>query len=314
MKLPFGAGKSKPARARAAAPDSAVPAKSFSLRSQMLLLMIAGVLLIGAPPAVVYLQTVQQLEDSQQRQAELGAELFAGGYRQWVARQAAAAELAAADAELARQLLQEDAAAREQKAASLAILFPNAIRVRLLSPGIDEVDPQASPPISYAALDMLRHAETKDTPPPVEVHMSGTAQTHVNLVRRVLDPADQRVVGNLMISYPLKELQDLLRQADVGGYAELQQVAGGTPLVLASRGDAALKQGEADSAVTVTGSRWRVAYWTPGAAASGSRDLLVSAAGTAAVAVVLMLLLTWAVFKKLLGALRRDQATLLTVV
>jgi phosphomannomutase/phosphoglucomutase len=314
MKLPFGSGKNKPASVKNASPETASPANSFSLRSQMLLLVVLGALLIAVPPAVVYLQTVLELKSGEQRQAELGAALFASGYRQWVERQAETADLVVKDTQLARLLMDGDAAAREAKAASLAYLFPTAIRVRLLPPGIEEVDLKTSPPISYAALDMLRHAETKDTPPPLEVHMSGTPQQHVNLVRRILDPSGRRIVGNLMVSYPVQQLQKLLVHGDVDGYAEVQQMAGDTPLVLGSRGDTQFRQGQADSQVPVSGSRWRVVYWAADSVALGSSILLGTTALAVGVAIVLMALLVWAVFRKLGVALRRDQATLLTVV
>jgi phosphomannomutase/phosphoglucomutase len=314
MKLPFGSGKNKPASVKNASPETASPGKSFSLRSQMLLLMVLGALLIAVPPALVYLQTVLELKSGEQRQAELGAALFASGYRQWVERQSDTADMVVKDARLARLMAEGDAEAREARATSLAYLFPTAIRVRLLPPGIDEVDLKASPPISYAALDMLRHAETKDTPPPLEVHMSGTPQQHVNLVRRILDPTGRRIVGNLMVSYPVQQLQNLLAHGDVDGYMELQQIAGDTPLVLGSRGDTQFRQGQADSQVPISGSSWRVAYWAANRVASGSTMLLGTTALAVVAAIILMALLVWFVFRKLGAALRRDQATLLTVV
>jgi phosphomannomutase/phosphoglucomutase len=279
----------------------------------MLLLIVAGVLLVGVPPVLVYLQTVLEVRDAEHKQAELAAALFTSSFRQWIQRQEATAELVAKDPQLARVLLEGDAQAREQKAASLAYLFPGAIRVRLLPPGIDQVDLKASPPISYAALDMLKHAETQDTPPPVEVHMSGTPQQHVTLVRRVLEPSGRRIAGHIMVSYPVQQLQDLLKHDQVGGYAELQQIAAAAPLVLGSQGDARFKRAAADSQMPVGGSRWRVAYWASDSARAGSGTLLTA---TAAVGIAALLLagLTWLVFRNLGAALKRDQSTLLTIV
>jgi phosphomannomutase/phosphoglucomutase len=280
----------------------------------MRMLIVAAVLLVGVPPTLVYMQTVLQLKVAQQKQAELAAALFASGFRQWVERQAATAELVAKDPQLARVLIDGDVQAREHKASSLAYLFPTSIRVRLLPPGIEEVDLEASPPISYAALDMLRHAETQDTPPPVEVHMSGTPQQHINLVRRILDPSGRRIVGDLMVSYPVQQLQDLLAHDKVDGYAELQQIAGATPLVLGSQGDARFKHVSADSTMPVGGSRWRVAYWASDGVQSGSGMLLSSAMIAAGVVALLLAALIWLAFRKLGAALKRDQATLLTIV
>ena len=314
MKLPFSSGKKgKPASNKPAGDTQSGFSGKLSLRSQMLLLMLAGLLLIVVPPAVVYLQTVLQLKAAEQKQSDLSARLFASSYRQWVDRQAATAELISKDPQLARLMMEGSEQERTRKAESLAYLFPSSIRVRLLPPGIEDVDLEASPPISYAVLDMLRHSETMDTPPPVEVNMSGTPQQHINLVRRILDPAGRRIVGHLMVSFSLQQLQELLTRGQVDGYVELQQVAGGT-LVLGSSGNAALKQGNADSHVPVAGSRWRVAYWASEQAQAGGSVLLTTAGAASGAAVLLLVALVWFVFRNLGMALRKDQATLLTIV
>jgi phosphomannomutase/phosphoglucomutase len=313
MKLPFRSGKQKPTKSDPVKPGSAPSSARTSLGSQRLLLMIVGVLLVAVAPLVVYLQTVLQLKAAEQEQAELAAALFSTSYRQWVATQVAIAESVSQDPEIARLMINGNEQAIGQKIDELAYLFPNAIRVRLLAPGIEEVDLEASPPISYAALDMLKHAETKDSPPPVEVHMSGTPQQHINLVRRILDPAGRRIVGHLMVSYPLQEIQGLLNQVQLDGYAEFQQVAGGTANALVSRGDAGLKRGAANSELPVSGSRWRIAYWSSVSRSSGDVELLTVAGGVAGVAAVLLLLVVWLVFRKLIAVLKSDQATILTI-
>ncbi len=314
MKLPFRPAKEKQARARPAKDAPAATPGRFSLRSQMLLLILAGILLIVVPPAVVYLQTVLELRAAEQKQAELTASMFAGSYRQWVDRQAATAELVSKDPQLARLLTNgtEDELAAE--AESLAYLFPSSVRVRLLPPGIDEVDLEASPPIGYAALDMLKNSETQDTPPPVEVHMSGTPQQHINLVRRILDPSGRRIVGHLMVSFSVQMLQKLWGHGELDGYAELQQVAGAAPLVIGSYGTADSRQQAPDSQALIAGSRWRVAYWARDRAQLGSRVLMTTAGLASVVAAILLVGLIWFVFRKMGLALRKDQATLLTIV
>lgn len=315
MKLPFGSGKNQPAKSQPAKSETVQPSNTFSLRSQMLLLVVAGVLLVAVPPVVVYLQTVLELRASEQKQADLAARLFAGSFRQWVEHQVATAELVAKDPQLSRLMMEGDGGARAEKAASLAYLFPASVRVRLLPPGIEEADLEASPPISYAVLDMLRHAETQDTPPPVEVHMSGTSQQHINLVRRILDPQGRRIVGDLLVSFPVQQLQGLLNQDQADGYAELQQqVSGAAPVVLGSRGDTRFKTGAPDSLMSVSGSRWRVGYWGSDSVTAGSDLLLTSAVAAAGVAALLLAALVWLVFRKLGAGLRRDQVTLLTIV
>jgi len=315
MKLPFQLGKEKQARAKPArgSTPAAAPGR-FSLRSQMLLLILVGILLVVVPPALVYLQTVLELKSAEQKQSELSASMFAGSYRQWVDRQASTAELVSKDPQLARLLTDGDKEALNAKAESLAYLFPSSVRVRLLPPGIDEVDLETSPPISYAALDMLKHSETQDTPPPVEVHMAGTPQQHINLVRRILDPSGRRIVGHLMVSFSMQQLQKLLGHGEVNGYVELQQIAGATPLVLGSYGSADSGKGTPDSLAPITGSRWRVAYWASDQAQRGSSMLMTTAGLASGVAAILLAAMVWFVFRKVGLALSRDQATLLTIV
>ncbi len=313
MKLPFGLGKSKPARSDNAGAQSTAALKGLSLRNQLRLLSLAGVLLIALPPILVYLQTTQQLRYGEDAQAELTARLYAVGVMQWVGHQSAVAARALKDPQLSAVMAAANPQEREQKAEQLRGLFPQAIRVRLLPPGIDRTDMKADPPISYAALDMLRHAETQSTPPPMEVHLAGTPQQHITLVRRILDASGRRLIGDLMVSYPVGVLQELLKQGDGQGYVELQQVAGATPLVLGDRGEAAFKRGPASSAVAVSGSRWRLAYWTADSGAA-DRGLLTSTLAVSAAAAALMLLAVWLVSRRVGAALKRDQATLLTVV
>ena len=312
MKLPFRSGSDNQGEAPSAREPSAVRHGQLSLRSQAILLLVAGILLIAAPAAVVYRQTAQQLRVMQQQHAELVADLFASAVAQWLDNQVATAELVAKDPQLARIMMDGSEAERSAKAEELAYLFPASIRVRLLPPGVEEVNLEASPPIGYAAVDMLRHSETKDTPPPVEVHMFGTPQQHVNLVRRILDPAGRRIVGHLMVSFSVQQLERALSGREADGYLELQQIAA-APLVIASQGAAEFKTAQFDSDVAVDGSRWRVAYWAPvsGRAAEVTLNTAALAAGTAG---LLFTLLVWLLLRRTGAALRQDQAVLLTIV
>lgn len=312
MKLPFRPGKEKPARISLNKVSAARASGLSSLRSQMIMLIALGAILTAVPAGVVYLQSEKKLDAAQRTQAELAANLFASDYRQWVASQVTAAELAVKDPQLARLMTEGSEAARASRAESLANLFPTSIRVRLVPPGIEQVDLEASPPISYAALDMLRQAETQEAQPPMEVHMSGTPQQHINLVRRILDPSGRRIAGHLMVSFPVQQLQSMLQRSQVDGYTELQQAAPGATLVLGTSGEAQLKRPQPDSQVAVTGARWRVAYWAP-SAEQGGGDLQATAGIAAGVATLLLIGLVWFAFRNIRLALRNDQVTLLTI-
>ncbi len=312
MKLPFQSGKNKRLEATSAARFSALSPGRISLRSHSIVLLLGGMLLIAAPAALLYLQTAVQLGEAQQKQSQLAANLFAGAIGQWLENQVATAELVAKDPQLARLMMEGSEAERSAKAQQLSYLFPASIRVRLLPPGIQAVNLQDRPPISYAALDMLRHAETEDSPPPVEVHLSGTPQQHVNLVRRILDPDGRGIVGHLMVSFSVQQLQGALSGRQLDGYLELQQVAT-VPLVIASQGTAEVKTAQADGQAAVPGSRWRVAYWAPVSGRVADSPLTMTALATG-VAALLFALLVWWLFRSAWSALRQDQTILLNIL
>jgi phosphomannomutase/phosphoglucomutase len=313
MKLPFQSNKKKQSKSQPAADSPSISPTRFSLNSQMLLLMVVGVLMVAIPPTVIYVQSVLKLKAARQAQSEFAAETIASSLRQWVDHQIATAELVVEDPQVVRTMKEDADRERTRKADSLAYFFPSALRVRLLPPGFDKVDSKTKPPISYAALDMLRHAETRDTPPPVELHMGGTPQEHLNVLRPIPDISGQRIVGHLMVSFPVQELEELLSLQPAGGYVEIQQTVSSNTVVAARRGDAALKRAEPDSHSAAEGSRWRVAYWGERDSGAGQSFLITTAIVTVA-AVLLLAGAVLLVFSKMGSALRSDQATLLTIV
>ena len=317
MKLPFRRGKSaksgKPGKSstatgKTAGRSQAAPTGGVSLRNLFVTLVVVALLPALLLAAFLYLQARTQIEDSEHQRAELAAGLFASGLTQWVQQQVTTAEMVAKDPVVADILERGDRREAEKKAAALGYLFPDAIRIRLLQPGLDKEDLSASPPITFAAVDMIRQAETKETPPPLEVHGAGTPQQHVNLVRRVLDRSGKHIVGHLMVSFSMQPLHRLLTAPGVPGYAELQQ----STLVVDSRGDAALKQGAPAGTASIPGSRWRVTYWPPAAAGAGS--LLTGTLAALGAAVLLILVAALLLYRRIAAALRRDQATLLAIV
>ena len=314
MKLPFRSGKEKTENRAAAETAESVPVGKVKIRSQELLLLILGVLLIAAPPFAVYLQTASLLSDATRQQSQLTSRLVAGAFEQWANQQIGIAEVLARDPRLAQLLMSNNARALEEKSDQLAYMFPDAIRVRLMQPGMDKEDLDANPPISYTALDMLLLAETREIPPPLEVHMSGTPQQHINLVRRILDPSGRRIAGLLMVSFPVQLLQELAAAEQTGGYAQLQQVAGDAALTLAGSGNAGLMVGKPDAESPVKDTGWKVAFWSADQASNGSTELLVMASIAAAVAAIILAALVTFVFRKFMAALRKDQATMLTIV
>ncbi|NNE37212.1 MAG: phosphomannomutase/phosphoglucomutase, partial [Gammaproteobacteria bacterium] len=145
---------------------------------------------------------------------------------------------------------------------SAELLFPSALKVRLLRPGQYRADNTSSPPLSFGSIAMLNKIERSAGPVAAEVFLFGSDNQHIVYVERVKNQGDQLIgIVHLSLSVALFE-QALSSLGLVDGYLEVQQSASGSQLVLASVGDSALKAGLAGSA-SISGSRWTVSYWAP---------------------------------------------------
>lgn len=222
-------------------------------------------------------------------------------------------DLLARDAQLIDLISNGNSAGLQQREAELAYLFPGSVRVRILPPGLTEPDDNATPPLSYAALDMLRRAETSETAPAAEVHLFGKPQQHINIVRRILSSSGRRIIGHIMVSLPLPAIQEALDAPKLSrGYGEVWQVvSNGTPVVLAKRGTQALRNGEPTVAVDIPGSTWKVAYWSESGSFTSSTEGLWAIAGSSIAIFGLLLILIMRSFGRIL---KQDQTLLLGAV
>jgi len=222
----------------------------------------------------------------------------------------------AKDPDIAVLLMVGTRTALQEREQSLGYSFPQAINLQLLPPGIEETNDEVSPPLGYAALAQMRAAETSEEAPLAEVHLFNTPQQHINIVRRVMDPAGTGVVGHIMLSLPGEILQKVLGGVQhMGGYVELQQTGSkGAPVAVASHGDPAYKNGGPAAVRTIEGSRWQVAYWP----ANSSLVFLGKLGVWVMVASILvagaMVFLTLVLFKRIHMALRQDQISLVTLI
>ncbi len=226
-----------------------------------------------------------------------------------MSRYDAAMDYIARDPELAQLLQAGNVDALKQREAALGYLFPSALKVRLLPPGLSQPDSSASPPLGYACLDLLHQAETHVRPPPAEVHKFGTPDQHIDMARRIVG-ADGRVVGDALVSLAVPVLQKELDKVQLAsGYVELQQeLNGGKTLTLAARGDKADGKGAPLHVAPVPGTRWQLAYWAGPVGLPAQSPMFW---GPFAAGAVLLAVLMFAISRVLGGALRQDQVTIL---
>ncbi len=319
LSLPSLPRRNKPADKPPAAkpmPQLSGKVQHASLRWLQVQLLVAGVTLLAGLAFFIFQLMSGYILDGLDKETDVTTEQLAARVVSMVDYYGSSAGLLAKDPEIADLLIAGEAAALRAREESLRYVFPSVVNVQLLLPGLQQVDMEASPPLSYAALAQMRLAENSDQPPPAEVHLFNTPQQHVNIVRRVMDPAGSGVVGHIVLSLPNELLQGMLDDLQqLNGYIELRQDgAKGAPVVVVRQGDAAVKQGEPARIVPIAGSRWQVAYWPAVNKLAFLAAISVWVLGAFAVAAAGMTLLVLVLVRKVVTALRVDEVSLVTLM
>ena len=290
--------------------------KEASLRKSALWVFLTGTALLVLLALVFFLICIDYIKTGSDQQVNLTANNFANYFDTILQRHGATMEMIVRDRDVIRMLSENDVVAQRAKEQELGYLFPDSIGVRLLRPGIIDVDLESSPPLSYATIAMLRDSETKEKPPLAEVHMFGSPQQHINMVRPVLSATGRKIVGNLLVSLQVPGLQkELDAPRFESGYIELRQLTTkGSALVLASRGDPDLKKGAPAVMPRIKDSRWQLAYWPARAEydfADRARLWMMVSLG---VAIAIFAAVVFLVTRGLSRAIRRDEITFITLV
>lgn len=195
-------------------------------------------------------QQVQNVADAEKMAAMLGGRLIALGDQ--VAAQAKA------DAALELAIAENDSEALRRFEQGLAAYFPGAVRIRVIRPADTDPDTSVKPAIGYACLDLARQAEAGTERPPLELHLFGSADAHLDLVRPIV--RNGKTIASLMVSFATSQLKEWLHELRLdAGYIELQQ--GWEGPILGRLGDAGLKRDAATHRAVVSGSSWQLSYW-----------------------------------------------------
>ena len=175
---------------------------------------------------------------------------------------------------------------REKAAAAAQNDIPGALRLRLLPRGADHVDPNSSPPLTFASVDMLRDAAKSDKDVKAELHLGGTDNEHIVMIQRV--PKTGEAVGFLHLSVDPKLVRDALENfTQVPGYIEVRQpVPKGPPAIIARSGTPPTS--DSTSAIAgVSGTSWVVSYRPPAAVVSRDGGWMLPFIGLLAIAALL---------------------------
>ena len=287
-----------------------------SLGKARMQLLLAGVILMGVLSLFIFKLMSGYLSQAMERETSIITEQVAARVAAVAEYYSASTALLAKDPEIAELLMVGHPAELRAREESLRYVFPTAINVQLLPPGLVDVDMETSPPLSYAALAQMRAAESSALGVPIEVHLFNTPQQHVNIVRRVMDPAGSGVVGHIMLSLSNDVLLDILTGLQqMKGYLELRQAgAKGTPVVVATYGDPDSRGGDPELVLPINGSRWQVAYWPAVSTTVFLASISIWVLGAFLIASIVLVLLILVLFRRLLNALNLDQVSMVTLM
>ena len=182
-------------------------------------------------------------------------------------------------------------------AARLEKYFPDILKIRLLLPGVSELDDKSTPRMGFADLDMIRETFTSNQPPRIQGY--GGADRHLAITRRIMH--NDQVVGVILASLNYDFFNKSLQAAAVkDGYIELRQAG----LVLGASGKQ-IDTGQSESVQTkVANTDWEIYYhYAVGA------DL--AEISTIVVPLLLTILAFFVGYRRLSGLLAQDLRTLL---
>ncbi len=226
-------------------------------------LLASAAVLATAVYLLQYLITVQAEQDYR-ADTKLTAVRLAGELDQSVRDVAAVAERLAKAPSLADALAKRPAVWLHNKEEDLRGQLPAVLRLGLFRAGADDADILDMPDTGYACLDMAHRAEARGTALPAEIHLSGKAGWHVDVVRPIPSSSDGTPAGYLLFSVDGSMLQqNLAATSPARGYLELRQGRDGiSPVAIALRGDPSYRNGLPEDAIPVPGTAWDIVYWS----------------------------------------------------
>jgi len=197
--------------------------------------------------------------------------------------------------------------------ALLKQLLPEVDSVRLFPYEWDKLNEKASPPISFASLEMLRGVERTGKPSVAEVHQAGGAQAHIAMAVPVLNGNSGSIVGVVQLVLPMQLLNRLFSDGwRYSGAISLQQVVNSGRITLASSSPSGLEWSSADGEVPVEGTLWRLIYRGDHSSAGEVDQLLVW--GLLGLGLVISVVAVLVLLQRVDRALKRDSSTLLSLL
>ncbi|HEY8096283.1 MAG TPA: phosphomannomutase/phosphoglucomutase, partial [Methylobacter sp.] len=266
------------------------------------LLSAFAVLMILTAGSGVYWISATQIGQAQHDSTEAVTKSVALGITAQINLLTNTLEKMAQDPEVLAAVTSADAAQLTTEAAKLERHLPGILKVRLLLPGVSELDDKSVPKMGYADLDMVRETFNKNQLPAVQGDIG--PDRHLAITRRIMQ--NNQVAGVILASLNYDFISKTVQAAALkDGHIELKQAA----LVLGAAGDPVGASPNDDTQkIKVTNTGWELYYQY---ASSASSTGLVLVACIVVVSALLALLAFFVGWRKLSGMLTQDLGSVL---
>lgn len=251
--------------------------------------------------AGVYWISASQIAQSKQDSTAAVAKSVALGISAQINLLTDILEKMAQDPEVLAAVTSADTAQLISASEKLEKHLPFALKVRLLLPGVSELDDKSIPKMGYADLDMVRETFSKNQLPAIQGD-SGPDR-HLAVTRRIMQ--NGQVVGVILASLKYDFISKIVEAAELkNGHLELRQA---TLVLGAAGGPVSAEQGN-DLQVPVANTGWQLHYQYID---SASFENIAIIAGTIGISAVLSLLAFFMGYRKLSAHLTHDLGSVL---
>ncbi len=150
--------------------------------------------------------------------------------------------------------------ALEQRASELKVVFPKALRVRLLPSTTNKPDKSIEPHFTYACLDLLNQSRKDSANVQVEMHEIEGKHQHIDIMQAVVSRGN--VVGFVQLAVDASLLDQWTKTIAGDSYIEVHQKIEEGKNYLISKAGTESKLGT-HAAIDIPGTNWQVETWAP---------------------------------------------------
>ncbi len=219
--------------------------------------LLAGttVLLILTTGAGVYWLSKSEVQQAKQNAITAAADGVALALSQQLNLLHKALDKMAQDHEVIAAVAGKDSAQLSALAAKLEQHLPDVLKIRLLLPGVSELDESTVPRMGYADLEMVRDTFRENQQPAIQGDAG--ADRHLAMTSRIM--LRDQVIGVILASFNYDFIGKSVQAAKTDGYIELRQ----EKLLLGKGGELAAVEERAQEDLTIkklANTPWRLEY------------------------------------------------------